>query len=175
MSSMTTMDTAESIRYAAGHCSLGAVLVGASRKGICAILLGDDAAGLLADLLERFPAAQPVGDDPEFRELMAKVVSFLEVPSRGLDLPLDPRGTPFQRRVWRALCEIPAGSTATYSDIAQRLGAPKEAYLVGEACAANLIAVAIPCHRVVRKDGSLAGYRWGFKRKRALLRREAAA
>jgi AraC family transcriptional regulator, regulatory protein of adaptative response / methylated-DNA-[protein]-cysteine methyltransferase len=107
--------------------------------------------------------------------VMAKVVGFIEAPARGLDLPLDPRGTTFQRRVWKELCEIPAGTTATYSDIARRLGAPKEAYLVGEACAANPIAVAIPCHRVVRKDGSLAGYRWGFKRKRALLQREAAA
>ncbi|HEX3234898.1 MAG TPA: methylated-DNA--[protein]-cysteine S-methyltransferase [Gemmatimonadales bacterium] len=170
-----TMQTAESIRYAAGQCSLGAVVVGTSRNGICAILLGDQAEDLVADLRERFPAAQPADDDPELQRLLARVVGFLEAPAQGLDVPLDPRGTPFQRRVWRALCEIPAGSTATYSDIAQQLGAPKEAYLVGEACAANLIAVAIPCHRVVRKDGSLAGYRWGFKRKRALLRREGAA
>jgi AraC family transcriptional regulator, regulatory protein of adaptative response / methylated-DNA-[protein]-cysteine methyltransferase len=106
---------------------------------------------------------------------MAKVVDFIEAPGSRFDLPLDPQGTVFQRRVWKALCDIPAGSTATYSEIARRLGAPKEAYLVGEACAANPIAVVIPCHRVVRKDGTLAGYRWGFKRKRALLQREAAA
>jgi AraC family transcriptional regulator of adaptative response/methylated-DNA-[protein]-cysteine methyltransferase len=110
-----------------------------------------------------------------FEQVMAKVVRFIEAPAAGLDLPLDLRGTAFQRRVWKALCGIPAGSTATYSEIARQLGAPKEAYLVGEACAANPIAVAIPCHRVVRKDGTLAGYRWGYKRKRALLQREAAA
>ena len=165
----------DSIRFAVGQCSLGAVVVATSTKGICAILLGNDAAGAVADLRDRFPDAKPVGDRQGFEPVMAKVVGFIEAPGRGLDLPLDPRGTAFQRRVWKALCEIPVGSTATYSDIARRLGAPKEAYLVGEACAANPIAVAIPCHRVVRKDGTLAGYRWGFKRKRALLQREAAA
>ncbi len=175
MTSMLKMESAESIRFAVGECSLGAIVVGVSQKGICAILLGDDAAALIGELRDRFPEAQPIGCDPEFEQVMARVVGFVEAPARGLDLPLDPRGTAFQRRVWRALCEIPAGSTATYSEIAQRLGAPKEAYLVGEACAANLIAVAIPCHRVVRKDGPLAGYRWGFKRKRELLQREAAA
>jgi AraC family transcriptional regulator of adaptative response/methylated-DNA-[protein]-cysteine methyltransferase len=174
MSTTRTLEAAESIRFAAGGCSLGVVVVSASRNGICAILLGDHPAGLVAELREQFPAAQPADDDPEFQRLLARVVAFVEAPARGLDLPLDPRGTPFQRRVWRALCEIPAGSTTTYSDIARGLGAPREAYLVGVACAANLIAVAIPCHRVMRKDGSLAGYRWGLKRKRALLRREAA-
>jgi AraC family transcriptional regulator of adaptative response/methylated-DNA-[protein]-cysteine methyltransferase len=169
------METAESIRFAVGECSLGTVVVAASEKGICAILLGDDAAAVVGELRDRFPGAQPIGNGQEFEQVMAQVVDFIESPARGLDLPLDPRGTAFQRRVWQALRQIPAGSTATYSEIAQRLGAPKEAYLVGEACAANLIAVAIPCHRVVRKDGTLAGYRWGFKRKRALLQREAAA
>ena len=164
-----------SIRFAVGQCSLGAVVVATSTKGICAILLGDDAAGAVADLRDRFPDAQPVGDRQGFEPVMAKVVGFIEAPGRGLDLPLDPRGTAFQRRVWKALCEIPVGSTATYSDIARRLGAPKEAYLVGEACAANPIAVAIPCHRVLRKDGTFGGYRWGIKRKRALLQREAVA
>jgi AraC family transcriptional regulator of adaptative response/methylated-DNA-[protein]-cysteine methyltransferase len=175
MNSLMRMETAESIRFAVAECSLGAILVAASRKGICAILLADDATALVGELRDRFPEAQPIGGDTEFHQMMAEVVGFVEAPARGLDLPLDPRGTAFQRRVWGALCEIPAGSTATYSEIAQRLGAPKEAYLVGEACAANLIAVAIPCHRVVRKDGVLAGYRWGAKRKRALLQREAAA
>jgi AraC family transcriptional regulator of adaptative response/methylated-DNA-[protein]-cysteine methyltransferase len=165
----------ESIRFVVGDCSLGAVVVAASEKGICAILFGDNPAAVIDDLRDRFPEAQPIGDDQAFEQVMVKVVGFIEAPARGLDLPLDPRGTVFQRRVWQALREIPAGSTATYSEIALRLGAPKEAYLVGEACAANPIAVAIPCHRVVRKDGTLAGYRWGFKRKRALLRREAAA
>jgi AraC family transcriptional regulator of adaptative response/methylated-DNA-[protein]-cysteine methyltransferase len=175
MNSLMRVETAQSIRFAVGECSLGAIVTAVSRKGICAILLGNDAAALTAELRDRFPEARPIGGDPEFDQVMAKVVGLVEAPARGLDLPLDPRGTAFQRRVWRALCEIPAGSTATYSAIARRLGAPKEAYLVGEACAANLIAVAIPCHRVVRKDGTLAGYRWGVKRKRALLQREAAA
>jgi AraC family transcriptional regulator, regulatory protein of adaptative response / methylated-DNA-[protein]-cysteine methyltransferase len=175
MNPLMRIETAESVRFAVAECSLGAILVAASRKGICAILLGDDAAALVGELRDRFPEAQPSGSGTEFDQMTATVVGFIEAPGRGLDLPLDPRGTAFQRRVWGALREIPAGSTATYSEIAQRLGAPKEAYLVGEACAANLIAVAIPCHRVVRKDGTLAGYRWGVKRKRALLRREAAA
>jgi AraC family transcriptional regulator, regulatory protein of adaptative response / methylated-DNA-[protein]-cysteine methyltransferase len=165
----------ETIRFAVGECSLGTVVVATSAKGVCAILLGDDAAAAVSDLRDRFPEAQPSGDDLGFEQVMAQVVRFIEAPAAGLDLPLDPRGTAFQRRVWKALCGIPAGSTATYSEIARQLGAPKEAYLVGEACAANPIAVAIPCHRVVRKDGTLAGYRWGYKRKRALLQREAAA
>jgi AraC family transcriptional regulator, regulatory protein of adaptative response / methylated-DNA-[protein]-cysteine methyltransferase len=170
MSWSTELDTADWIRFAVGECSLGAVVVATSAKGICAILLGDDAAAAVSDLRERFPDAQPVGDLPRFEAVLAEVVAFIEAPARGLGLPLDPRGTAFQRRVWKALCQIPVGSTATYSDIA-----PKEAYLVGEACAANPIAVAIPCHRVVRKDGTFGGYRWGIKRKRALLQREAAA
>ena len=110
----------------------------------------------------------------EFEQLVATVVGFFEAPARGLDLPLDLRGTPFQRRVWQALREIPAGSTASYSGIAERIGAPKEAYAVAEACASNAVAAAIPCHGVVRKNGALSGYRWGFKRKRALLERERA-
>ena len=175
MSSSMDRENAESIRFAVGECSLGAVVVAASAKGICAILLGDDAAAAVGDLRNRFPEAQPIGDGQGFEQVMAKVVGFIEAPGTRFDLPLDPRGTIFQRRVWKALCQIPAGSTATYSEIARRLGAPKEAYLVGEACAANPIAVVIPCHRVVHKDGTLAGYRWGFKRKRALLQREAAA
>ena len=175
MSSSTELDTADSIRFAVGECSLGAVVVATSAKGICAILLGDDAAGTVSDLRERFPDAQPIRDRLGFEAVLAGVVAFIEAPARGLDLPLDPRGTAFQRRVWKALCEIPVGSTATYSDIARQLGAPKAAYLIGEACAANPIAVAIPCHRVVRQDGTFGGYRWGIKRKRALLQREAAA
>jgi AraC family transcriptional regulator of adaptative response/methylated-DNA-[protein]-cysteine methyltransferase len=175
MRSLMERENAESIRYAMGECSLGAVVVATSAKGICAILLGDDAATAVSDLRDRFPEAQPIGGGPGFEQVMAKVVGFIETPAAGLDLPLDPRGTAFQRRVWKALCGIPAGSTATYSEIARQLGAPKEAYLVGQACAANPIAVAIPCHRVVRQDGTLAGYRWGYNRKRALLQREAAA
>ncbi|WP_119460982.1 methylated-DNA--[protein]-cysteine S-methyltransferase [Rhodospirillaceae bacterium SYSU D60014] len=158
-----------------GECWLGSVLVAATDKGICAILLGDDPAILRRDLRNRFPGARLVGGDRALEPLMAKVVGFIEAPGQGLDLPLDPRGTDFQQRVWQALREIPAGSTASYSEIAERIGAPKEAYAVGEACAANMIAVAIPCHRVRRKDGALAGYRWGVKRKRALLKREGVS
>lgn len=162
----------ELIRYTVSRSSLGSVLIGATEKGVRAILLGDDAVALVRDLAERFPQARLVGDDATLEPWAAKVVAVIEAPAQSLDLPLDTHGTEFQRRVWEALCEIPAGSTATYSEVAARIGAPKEAYAVGEACAANAIAVAVPCHRVVRKDGTLAGYRWGFKRKRALLRRE---
>lgn len=163
------------IRSMIGECWLGSVLVATTDKGICAILLGDDPAALRRDLADRFPEARLIGGDEALEHVTAKVVDFVERPELGLDLPLDPRGTAFQQRVWQALRAIPAGSTATYSEIAQRVGAPREAHAVGEACAANMIAVAIPCHRVVRKDGALAGYRWGFERKRALLKREARA
>ncbi|HEX6012264.1 MAG TPA: methylated-DNA--[protein]-cysteine S-methyltransferase [Geminicoccaceae bacterium] len=160
------------IRSMVGECWLGTILVAATDEGICAILLGDDPASLLRDLEGRFPRARLAGGDEALERLTVGVADLVEAPGRDLDLPLDPRGTAFQRRVWQALREIPAGSTASYSEIAQRVGAPDEAYAVGEACAANMIAVAVPCHRVVRKDGGLAGYRWGLRRKRALLRRE---
>jgi AraC family transcriptional regulator, regulatory protein of adaptative response / methylated-DNA-[protein]-cysteine methyltransferase len=167
--------TGELIRYAIGQSSLGAVLVAATAKGVCAIMLGDDEDRLQRDLREAFAGAELSDARADFGTVAAKVVQFIEAPTQDFDLPLDPRGTPFQQRVWQALREIPAGMTATYTEIAERIGAPKEAYAVGEACAANTIAVAIPCHRVVRKDGTLAGYRWGFKRKRALLARERGA
>jgi len=163
-----------SIRFAIGACSLGSILVAATAKGICAILLGDDPEALGRDLQDRFPKAQLVGGDPDFEQWVAKVVGFVEAPALGLDLPLDVRGTAFQQRVWQALRAIPAGSTASYTDIAQRLGMPKAVRAVAQACASNTIAVAIPCHRVVRHDGTLAGYRWGVERKRVLLDREAA-
>jgi AraC family transcriptional regulator, regulatory protein of adaptative response / methylated-DNA-[protein]-cysteine methyltransferase len=163
--------TAE-IRFAIGECSLGAILVARSDRGVCAILLGDDPEALARDLQERFPRAELIGGDAEFEELVAKVVGFVEAPGLGLDLPLDVRGTAFQQRVWQALREIPAGRTATYSEIAGRIGAPGAVRAVAGACAANALAVAIPCHRVVRTDGSLSGYRWGVERKRALLERE---
>jgi AraC family transcriptional regulator of adaptative response/methylated-DNA-[protein]-cysteine methyltransferase len=163
-----------SIHFAVGDCSLGAVLVAASRRGICAILLGNDPGALRRDLQERFPEAALTDGGADFDRVLAQVIDFVETPARGLDLPLDARGTDFQQRVWGALRDIPPGSRASYSEIAERIGAPKEAYAVAEACAANPIAVAIPCHRIVRKDGTLAGYRWGVKRKRALLDREAA-
>lgn len=161
------------IRFAVGECSLGAILVARSAKGICAILLGDDPDRLARDLQDQFPNAELIGDDAEFARLVARVVGFVEAPQQGLDLPLDVRGTAFQQRVWEALRKIPAGTTASYSDIAERIGAPKAVRAVAQACASNRIAVAIPCHRVVRNDGALSGYRWGVERKHALLEREA--
>lgn len=161
------------IRFAIGECSLGAILVAASELGVCAILMGDDPDALARDLQDRFPRADLIGGDAGFEQLVAKVVGFVEAPGLGLDLPLDVRGTAFQQRVWQALREIPAGNTVSYSEIAQRVGAPKAVRAVAGACAANALAVAIPCHRVVRNDGGLSGYRWGVERKRALLEREA--
>jgi AraC family transcriptional regulator of adaptative response/methylated-DNA-[protein]-cysteine methyltransferase len=163
------------IRFAVGECSLGAILVAATEKGVCAISLGDDPGILLRDLQDRFPKAQLIGGDKNFEQLVAKVVGFVETPALGLDLPLDVRGTAFQQRVWQKLREIPAGSTASYTEIARRIKQPKAVRAVGAACAANAIAVAIPCHRVVRNDGALAGYRWGVERKRSLLAREAGS
>jgi len=162
-----------SIHFAVGQCSLGAVLVAATEKGVCAIFLGDDPDALVRNLQDRFPAAQLVGGDAEFEGTVAAVIGFIETPAAGLDLPLDVRGTAFQQRVWQALRTIPAGQTTTYTDIAQRIGAPQSVRAVAGACAANPIAVAVPCHRVVRSDGGLSGYRWGVERKRALLDREA--
>lgn len=163
------------IHFAVGQCSLGSILVAASARGVCAILLGDDPDALVRDLEDRFPRAQLIGGDADFERLVARVVGLVEAPKTGLDLPLDLRGTAFQRRVWRALQAIPAGTTASYAEIAERIGAPGSARAVGRACAANALAVAIPCHRVVRSDGGMSGYRWGVERKRALLEREAGA
>ncbi|HZP86211.1 MAG TPA: bifunctional DNA-binding transcriptional regulator/O6-methylguanine-DNA methyltransferase Ada [Burkholderiales bacterium] len=163
-----------SIRFAVAHCSLGAILVAATERGLCAILLGDDPEVLLHDLEDRFPRANLIGADRDFEAMVAKVIGFIEHPRSGLDLPLDIRGTAFQQKVWRALREIPAGETASYSDLAARLGVPKASRAVAAACAANPLAVAVPCHRVVRRDGDLAGYRWGIARKKALLEREEA-
>ncbi|WP_372715808.1 bifunctional DNA-binding transcriptional regulator/O6-methylguanine-DNA methyltransferase Ada [Immundisolibacter sp.] len=164
------VDTA--IRFAVGQCSLGAILVAASERGVCAILLGDDPEALARDLQDRFPRADLVGGDEDFEQLVARVVGFVEAPRLGLDLPLDVRGTAFQQRVWQALGQIPAGKTVTYTDIARRIGAPNAVRAVAGACAANPLAVAIPCHRVVSLNGGLSGYRWGVERKRALLDRE---
>jgi AraC family transcriptional regulator of adaptative response/methylated-DNA-[protein]-cysteine methyltransferase len=161
------------IRFAVGQCSLGAILVAQSERGVCAILLGDDPDALVRDLQDRFPRANLIGGDAECERLVAKVVGFVEAPAVGLDLPLDIRGTAFQQRVWQALQDIPPGSTASYAEIARRIGAPKAVRAVAGACAANALAVAIPCHRAVRNDGALSGYRWGVERKRALLEREA--
>lgn len=162
------------IHFAIGECSLGSILVARSDRGVCAILMGDDADTLARDLQDRFPLGRLIGGDPGFEQLIAQVIGYVEAPSLGLDLPLDVQGTAFQQRVWLALRDIPAGSTATYAEIAARIGDPKAVRAVAGACAANRIAVAIPCHRVVRTDGSLSGYRWGVERKRALLDREGA-
>lgn len=167
--------TGVEIRFAVGQCSLGAILVAQSEKGICAILLGDDPEALLRTLQDRFPKAKLVGGDAVFERRVAQVVGFVESPSIGLNLPLDVRGTAFQQRVWQALREIPPGATASYTEIAERIGAPNAVRAVARACGANELAVAIPCHRVVRRDGDLSGYRWGVERKRELLRREAEA
>jgi AraC family transcriptional regulator, regulatory protein of adaptative response / methylated-DNA-[protein]-cysteine methyltransferase len=160
------------IRFAVGECSLGHVLVAQSAKGVCGILLGDDPDALVRELQDRFPHATFVVGDAAFERMVAIVVGFVEKPAVGLDLPLDVRGTAFQQRVWRLLQQIPAGKTASYAEIAARLGLPAGARAVARACAANALAVAIPCHRVVRTDGALSGYRWGVDRKRALLDRE---
>jgi AraC family transcriptional regulator of adaptative response/methylated-DNA-[protein]-cysteine methyltransferase len=162
----------EAIRFAVAGCSLGALLVAATDKGICAILLGDDPEPLVRDLQERFPNADLVGAEPGFERTVAQVVAFVEAPRIGLDLPLDVRGTAFQQRVWQALRQVPAGQTVSYAELAARLGMPQGARAVAGACAANPVAIAIPCHRVVRNDGAISGYRWGVERKRALLARE---
>ncbi len=161
------------IRFAVGETSLGPILVAASEKGVCAILMGDDPNALLRDLQDRFRKARLIGADPDFEATVAKVVGLVEAPRLGLDLPLDVRGTAFQQRVWRALTELPVGSTASYADVARAIGQPKAVRAVAQACGANALAVAIPCHRVVRNDGALSGYRWGVERKRMLLDREA--
>ena len=165
----------EEIRFAIGECSLGAILVARSENGVCAISFGDDPEALVRDLEDRFPNAELIGGDRDFEHWVARVVGFVEAPQIGLDLPLDVRGSAFEERVWRALREIPLGKTASYSEIARRLGEPGAARAVARACAANKVAVAIPCHRVVRSDGGLSGYRWGVERKRALLEREKRA
>jgi AraC family transcriptional regulator of adaptative response/methylated-DNA-[protein]-cysteine methyltransferase len=161
------------IRFAIGQCSLGAILVATTDKGVCAIFLGDDPDALVRDLQDRFPKADLTSGDAGFEAVIAKVIGFVETPALGLDLPLDIQGTAFQQRVWQALCDIPLGTTATYTEIAHRIGGPKSVRAVAGACAANRIAVAIPCHRVVKSDGALSGYRWGVARKQALLNKES--
>lgn len=165
----------EAIRFAVGECSLGSILVAASAKGVCAISLGDEPDKLVKDLQDRFSNAQLIVGDRQFEQVVARVVGFVEAPRVGLDLPLDVRGTAFQRRVWKALRDIPAGATTSYTDIAKRIGSPGAVRAVAGACASNPIAVAIPCHRVLRNDGHLSGYRWGVERKRALLGKERGA
>jgi AraC family transcriptional regulator of adaptative response/methylated-DNA-[protein]-cysteine methyltransferase len=160
------------IRFAIGECSLGSILVAATGKGVCAILMGSDPQLLVRQLQDRFDKAELIGADAAFEKLVAKVVGFVEQPRLGLDLPLDVRGTAFQQRVWKALRSIGVGKTASYAKIAARIGRPSSIRAVAQACGANMIAVAIPCHRVIRTDGQLSGYRWGVRRKQALLARE---
>jgi AraC family transcriptional regulator of adaptative response/methylated-DNA-[protein]-cysteine methyltransferase len=163
------------IRFAVGECSLGSVLVAATAKGVCAIELGSDPQKLVRQLEDRFPKAEIVGGDARFEQLVARVIGLIEAPGRGLDLPLDVRGTAFQHKVWQALREIPPGKTMTYGQLASRIGSPGARRAVARACASNPTAVAIPCHRVMRADGRPAGYRWGVERRRALLAREAGS
>lgn len=162
------------IYFAIGDCFLGSILVAQSSKGVCAILMGDDPGELLRDLQDRFPRAELEGGDQDFEQVIAQVISYIEEPGQGFSLPLDIRGTSFQQRVWQALREIPPGQTRNYTDIGKNIGAPKAVRAVASACAANALAVVIPCHRVVRSDGSLSGYRWGVERKRTLIELEAA-
>lgn len=161
------------IYFALAACSLGTVLVAQSPIGVCAILLGDDPEQLLYDLQDKFPKAEFIGANDDFEQLIAKVVGFIEAPEIGLDLPLDIRGTAFQQRVWQALRDIPTGKTLSYSEVAEKIGQPKAVRAVASACAANMLAVAIPCHRVVKNNGDLSGYRWGIDRKHALLLKES--
>ncbi|HXP40627.1 MAG TPA: bifunctional DNA-binding transcriptional regulator/O6-methylguanine-DNA methyltransferase Ada [Candidatus Acidoferrales bacterium] len=163
------------IFFAIGKASLGSILVAQSNKGVCSILIGEDPEALIRDLQDQFPKANLIGDEAGYQELVAKVVGLIEQPGTSLDLPLDIRGTVFQQRVWNALQQIPPGTTATYTEIAKKIGMPKAVRAVAQACGANALAVAIPCHRVIKNDGSLSGYRWGVDRKRALLEREARA
>lgn len=167
--------TDSAIRFAIGECALGSILVAGTDRGICAISLGHDPEALACELQDRFPHAQLIGGNRAFERYVAQVIGFVEAPAVGLDLPLDIRGTAFQQRVWQALREIPSGETASYAKIAERIGAPKSVRAVAGACAANNLALAIPCHRVVRTDGSLSGYRWGVERKRQLIENEARA
>jgi AraC family transcriptional regulator, regulatory protein of adaptative response / methylated-DNA-[protein]-cysteine methyltransferase len=161
------------IKFAIGECSLGSILVASSERGVCAILLGDDPNELARELQDRFPRANLIGADHGYEQLVAQVVGLVEAPALGVNLPLDIRGTAFQQRVWQALTKIAPGETVSYTALAERIGVPKAMRAVASACAANAIAVLIPCHRVVRSDGGLAGYRWGVARKRTLLEREA--
>lgn len=157
------------IRFAVGACSLGAILVAATEKGVCAILLGDDREALERELEKRFAQAHIVSGDEQFSDLVGTVIAHVEAPKKALLLPLDVRGTAFQQQVWAELRQIPPGSTTTYTEVARRIGKPTSVRAVAGACAANPIAVAIPCHRVVASDGKLSGYRWGIARKRKLL------
>ncbi|BCH01188.1 methylated-DNA--[protein]-cysteine S-methyltransferase [Mesorhizobium loti] len=167
--------TLDAIAYAVGQSAIGKILAARSAIGVCAILIGSDADALEQDLADRIPGKVLVEDKGALHDDLAAIARFIETPGAGLDLPFDIRhGTPFQQRVWEVLRAIPCGATITYTALARRLGQPYGARAVATACAANAIALGIPCHRVVRADGTLSGYRWGIERKRALLDKEAA-
>ena len=163
------------VRYSVGNCSLGSVVVAASGRGVCAIFLGDHPDALVRELLDRFAPSALVRDEKALASTLARIAALVEAPASTLGLPLDERGTAFQRRVWQALRTTQPGTTTSYGEIAAQIGAPSAARAVAAACAANPIAVATPCHRVVRGTGELSGYRWGVARKRTLLEREAVA
>lgn len=163
------------IRFAVAACNLGAILVAESIRGICAITLGDDPETLVHELQDRFPQARLIGGDADFDRRVAEVVGLVEQPRLGHSLPLDLQGTAFQERVWQALLQVPAGETISYAELARRIGSPRAVRAVAQACGQNRIAVAVPCHRVVRTDGDISGYRWGVERKRQLLASESAA
>lgn len=169
----STKSGTQSLEVQTGQCSLGTILVAISKDGVCMIALGDDPDVLTRDLKKRFPNAKLVSGGHHAGEIIARIAGFIEAPGTGLDIPLDVHGTAFQQRVWQALREIPAGATVSYTEIAKRIGAPKAVRAVAGACATNPLAVAIPCHRVIRADGKLSGYRWGAERKTELLRRES--
>jgi AraC family transcriptional regulator of adaptative response/methylated-DNA-[protein]-cysteine methyltransferase len=164
---------AETIRFALGRCSLGAVLVASTERGLCAISLGDDEGTLERELAELFPKAALERGDATYQRQLRRVIALVEKPTRGIDLPLDVRGTAFQERVWRTLSKVPAGQTLTYTELAKLVGTPRAVRAVASACAANRLAIAIPCHRVIATSGKLTGYRWGIERKRELIEREA--
>jgi AraC family transcriptional regulator of adaptative response/methylated-DNA-[protein]-cysteine methyltransferase len=168
-------DMTKIIRYAQGESSLGIFVSALSDRGLVMMEFGDLEGTLLDGLRARFPEADLVHDPAFMQAPLARLTELIEHPETKLDLPLDMRGTEFELRVWNALREIPAGQTVNYGEIAAKIGSPRDAREVAEACAANTLAVIIPCHRVVKKDGSISGYRWGFKRKRALIEREHRA
>ena len=166
---------AEEIKFATGESELGTILVARSAAGVCAILIGDGAEVLKRDLAVEFTVAKLVRDERKLRTDLDKILTFIKTPAKGLDLSLDIRGTPFQRRVWSALLGVRVGCKITYAALASRIGKPRAIRAVANACAANTIALAIPCHRVVKSDGALGGYRWGTDRKRSVVEKEAEA